>query len=58
MIFNAFDVIFDERKDDMPPGACRPSKKFEKTKKCKKRTLKRLYKNNMQKVVPQKVGKN
>ena len=31
MILNAFDVKFDEKKDEIPPGACRPSKKQKKT---------------------------
>ena len=27
---NAFDVKFDEKKDEIPPKACRPSKKLNK----------------------------
>ena len=44
MIFSAFDVKFDETKNEIPPGACRPSKK--------------LKNNNVEKVDPQKVRKN
>ena len=29
MILTAFDVKFSEKKDELPPGACRPSKKLE-----------------------------
>ena len=36
MILTAFDVKFDEKKDGMPPEACRP--------------LKKLKKNNVEKV--------
>ena len=38
-----FDVKFHEKKDELPPGACRPSKK--------------LKKNNVEKVDPKKVEK-
>ena len=44
MILTAFDVKFQEKKDELPPGACRPSKK--------------LKKNNVEKVDPQKVEKS
>ena len=44
MILKAFDVKFHDKKDEMPPGACRPSKM--------------LKKNNVEKVNPQKVEKN
>ena len=44
MIFSAFDVKFDETKNEIPPGACRPSNKQKK--------------NNVDKVNPQKVEKN
>ena len=40
MILTAFNVKFREKKDGMPPGACRPSKN--------------LKKNNVEKVNPQK----
>ena len=43
MIMMAFDVKFRKKKDGMPPGACRP--------------LKRLKKNNVDKVDPQKLQK-
>ena len=43
MIPSAFDVKFDEKKDEIPPGACRPSKKQKK--------------NNVEQVDPQKVEK-
>ena len=33
MILTAFDVKFNEKKDVIPPGACRPSKS-EETKQC------------------------
>ena len=28
MILTAFDLKFQEKKDELPPGACRPSKKL------------------------------
>ena len=31
MILNAFDVKFHKKKDETPPGACRPLKKLKKT---------------------------
>ena len=31
MILTAFDVKFNEKKNELPPGACRHSKKLEKT---------------------------
>ena len=43
MILTAFDGKFDEKKDEIPPRACRPSKK--------------LKKNNVEKEGPQKVEK-
>ena len=43
MILTAFDVKFHEKKDELPPRACRPSKK--------------LNKNNVEKVDSQKVKK-
>ena len=33
MILTAFDVKFHEKKDELPPRACRPPKKFQKLKK-------------------------
>ena len=30
MILTTFDVKFNETKDEIPPGGCRPSKKMEK----------------------------
>ena len=44
MILTAFDVKFREKKDEIPPGACKPSKK--------------QNKNNVEKVNPQKVKQN
>ena len=44
MILTAFDRKFDEKKNEIPPEACRPFKK--------------LKKNNVEKVDPQKVGKS
>ena len=44
MILKAFDVKFPTKKDEIPPKACRPSKK--------------LKKNNVEKVDTQKVEKN
>ena len=44
MIMTAFDVKFLEKKDELPPGACRPSKK--------------LKKNNVEQVDPQKSEQN
>ena len=41
MILTAFDVKFHEKKDEIPPGACRPSKN--------------LKKNNVEQVDHQKV---
>ena len=43
MILTAFDVKFHEKKDGMPPEACRP--------------LKNMKKTNVEKVGPQKVKK-
>ena len=43
MILTAFDGKFDEKKDEIPPGACRPPNK--------------LKKNNVDKVDHQKVEK-
>ena len=43
MILTAFDVKFREKKDELPPRACRP--------------LKKLKKNNVGKVDPKKVEK-
>ena len=43
MILTAVDVKFSEQKDEMPPEVCRP--------------LKKLKKNNVEKVGPQKVKK-
>ena len=43
MILTAFDVKFHGKKDEMPPEVCRP--------------LKKLKKNNVEKVGPQKVKK-
>ena len=43
MILSAFDIKFDEKKDEIPPRACRPSKK--------------LKTNNVEQVDPQKVEK-
>ena len=31
MILTAFDVKFDEKKDEIPPRSCRPLKKLKKT---------------------------
>ena len=44
MILMAFDVKFDEKRDEIPPGACRPSKK--------------LKKNKVEKVDPEEVKRN
>ena len=44
MILSAFDEKLDEKKDEIPPDACRPSEK--------------LKKNNLQEVDPQKVKRN
>ena len=44
MILRAFDVKFDEKKDELPPRACRP--------------LKKSNKNNVDNVDHQKVEKN
>ena len=33
MILTAFDVKFHEKKNELPPRACRPPKKFQKFKK-------------------------
>ena len=44
MILTPFDGKFHEKKYELPPRACRP--------------LKKLKKNNVQEVVPQKVKKN
>ena len=43
MILTPFDGKFDEKKDEIPPGACRPSNK--------------LPKNNVEKVDPKKAEK-
>ena len=43
IILTAFDVEFHEKKDEIPPEVCRP--------------LKKLKKNNVEKVDPQKVKK-
>ena len=43
MILTAFDVKFHEKKDEIPPGACKP--------------LKKLKKNNVEKVDLQKMIK-
>ena len=31
MILTAFDGKFDEKKDEIPPGACRPQRSYKKT---------------------------
>ena len=58
MILTAFDLKFDETKDEIPLGACRPVKKMKKSnvqevdhQKVKKQ------KNNVEKVDPTKVEK-
>ena len=43
MNLNAFYIKFHEKKDEIPPGACRPSNKIEK--------------NNVEQVDPRKVNK-
>ena len=48
MILTAFDVKFHVKKDEIPPGACRPSKKLKKTMP-KKWTSKKLKKQTMSK---------
>ena len=44
MILTPFDMKFHEKKNELPPRACRP--------------LKKLEKNNVEKVDPPKVKKN
>ena len=58
MILTAFDRKFLEKKDEIPPGACRPLKKM-KQKMCSKWTTNKLRnKNNVEKVDTQKVEKH
>ena len=45
MIRTAFDVKFHEKKDEIPPKACRPSKKLYK-KQCAKKDRQQVQKNN------------
>ena len=56
MILTAFDGKFDEKKDEIPPGAFRSQNKLKKTMSTKWTTNK-LKKNNVEKVGPQKVEK-
>ena len=49
MILIAFYMKFDEKKDEIPPGACRPSKNEEK-KQCAGYGPKQVTKNNVDKV--------
>ena len=57
MILTAFDGKFDEKKDEIPPRACRPPNKLKKTISTKWTTNK-LKKNNVEKVRPKKLKKN
>ena len=52
-----FDVKVHEKKDEIPPRACRPSKKL-KTKKSTKWITKKLKTNNVEQVGPKKLKKN
>ena len=56
MILTPFDRKFDEKKDELPPGACRPPNKLKKTM-SKQWALKKLKKNNVEKVGPIKLKK-
>ena len=56
MILTALEGKFDEKKDELPPGTCRPLKKLKKAM-SKKRVLKKLKKNNVEKVGPTKLKK-
>ena len=49
MILTAFNMKFDETKDGMPPGACRPLKKL-KTNSRNKTDPKQIEKNNVEQV--------
>ena len=72
MVLMAFVVKFHEKKDEIPPGACRPSKKLKKLcrtsgprksaqqkKQCRKSgPQKSRTKNNVEKVDPQNIHKS
>ena len=52
MILTAFEVKFHEKQNEIPPQVCRPFKKLEKKTMSTKWTLKKLEKNNVDKVGP------
>ena len=52
-----FDVKFHEKKDEIPPGACRPSKKLKK-KQCRKSGLPKSWKKQCRQSGSNKVEKN
>ena len=54
MIFSAFDMKFQEKKDEIPPRACRPSKKL-KQNNVEQVDPTPLKQNNVEKVDPQQV---
>ena len=56
MILTAFDGKFDEKKDEIPPGSCRPPNKLKKTMSTKW-TTKKLKNNNVEQVGPTKLKK-
>ena len=57
MILTAFDRKFDEKKDEIPPEACRPPNKLKKTMSTKW-TTKKLKKTMSKKLPPKKLKKN
>ena len=52
MTLTAFDGKFDEKKYEIPPGACRPPNKLKKQTMSTKWTTQKLKKNNVEKVGP------
>ena len=57
MILTAFDGTFDEKTNDIPPGACRPPNKLKKTMSTKWIT-KKLKQQMSKKWSPKKLKKN
>ena len=56
MIPVAFERKFDEKKDEIPPGACRPPNKLKKNN-VDKVDHQKVEKNNVEKVGPTKLKK-
>ena len=58
MIMTAFDGKFDDKKDEIPPGACRPPNKLKENNVDKVDHQKVGKKNNVEQVGPKKLKKN